>query len=844
MLVIFALIALACLTTPAAADFISAFLVTAAGLTGTAAVVGQAVVGLGLSLGLGYLARRTQPQQSTQVRGMSLSLRAEVNEPREILFGRVATGGSLKYWNTYGPNGNDYVQLWFVIADHECDALEQLYVDGKAVTLQSAISNSNVSGQPVAQYPGRMWVKFHSGAAGQTADADLVAKSGGAWPSAYRGAGLCSVRVTMRADPEVYKTGRPTFRFVVRGAKLYDARKDTTAGGSGSHRYVTPSTHEWTDNPWVASYHYRRGFFVEGQRLGGMNTSVLSLPIGTWAAAMNASDETVGLKGGGNEKRYRANATVAVSSDHRSVLREFISSSAGVEVDSGGYLKPYAGVAQSPVMTITDDDMIVDGEFVYTPKLSRSQLINAVFGSFHDPAQAYEPNALPPRISPDDEEADGGIQLSDHYALAYVTSGTQGQRICEILRRKGRFQRRLQMKLRSRFCVLEAGDWVTVSSERLGFEDLTFEVEQAAYGSDLTTTVVLKETSSSIYSWTAASDELDPTNPLPVPAGGATFTTVAGIAVANAVQPGGGGAQKPALLITWTPVTDATVVDLTLEYRKAGDTVAVSKPIIDPAAGIHVVFEGIQGGIEYEARLLPNTLPKRATVWTAWTSTGDSSDAEIVAAAGIAYAVPPETISLEMLALQVRRELALVTATAAVNNSVQSGLNEAVRQAQQTAQAALGAVLNNTMALRAIRATSGANAIAITETLAAVGGADALSAQWAVAIDVNGNVTGLVQLSGNLDYTQFSVIADRFAVAFPGVNGGAPLPVFSIVDLEGEPTTVISGTLIANAFKAGLVQADKVDAVFGSFGRMTAGFVGNAAGTSYWNLDTSDFQLG
>ena len=38
----------------------------------------------------------------------------------------------------------------------------------------------------------------------------------------------------------------------MRGAKLYDPRKDSTAGGSGTHRLAAPSTWEWSDCPALA----------------------------------------------------------------------------------------------------------------------------------------------------------------------------------------------------------------------------------------------------------------------------------------------------------------------------------------------------------------------------------------------------------------------------------------------------------------------------------------------------------------------------------------------------------------------------------------------------------------
>ncbi len=47
-------------------------------------------------------------------------------------------------------------------------------------------------------------------------------------------------------------TGGLQFTAKIRGRKLYDPRKDSTNGGSGSHRLATPSTWEWSDCPALA----------------------------------------------------------------------------------------------------------------------------------------------------------------------------------------------------------------------------------------------------------------------------------------------------------------------------------------------------------------------------------------------------------------------------------------------------------------------------------------------------------------------------------------------------------------------------------------------------------------
>ncbi len=238
---------------------------TGIGLTGIAATFGAAVINLGASIGLAYLARRLQASAANQSNSsVSLSLRLESNESRQIDFGRVASAGSLKYHNTYGRDGNNFVQLVFQLADHECDdnGLEAVYVDGKLVTLEAdtdhVYATGSVSGQMVTEFTDRMWIKYHNGAWDQDADSDLVAYDNPTespaqpWTTNERGRGVCYVRVTMYYDAAKYPNGLPSFLFVFRGIKLYDWRKDSTNGGSGAHRWGTESTYEWTNNPVVA----------------------------------------------------------------------------------------------------------------------------------------------------------------------------------------------------------------------------------------------------------------------------------------------------------------------------------------------------------------------------------------------------------------------------------------------------------------------------------------------------------------------------------------------------------------------------------------------------------------
>lgn len=825
------------------------FLVGAAGTALGIGTIGQALISAGASLGLAYLARRMtpEPRDNTRVRyGARLSLRMDPNDERDVALGRCASAGSLKYHNVYGPNGNDYVQLVYVLADHECDGLEEIWVDGKKCTFGSVVSAGAATGTTVTEYANLMWVAFHSGAPDQAADADLVARGGSRWTSTERGEGVCYVRVTLKYSQGKFPNGLPKLMFVFRGLKCYDIRKDSTAGGSGSHRWGTPSTYQWTDNPVVLAYNWRRGIYVGSERLAGMSTHPSMMPYAAWAAAANACDETVALKAGGTEKRYRAGGIVSTGSENREVLRDLLTAMAGAEIDTGGLVRPQPGVAQTSVMSISDDDLIADADVEIIPKLPRNDLCNAVFGSFHDPAQAWESVSLPPRISSVDEAEDGGIHLPKNYALDFVASGTQGQRIMEIMRRRERHQKRVRLRLRSKFAALEAGDWITWTSARYGIEAQAFEVVQATLNVDLSVTVSLRETSSTIYAWLPGADELDPTQPEEVPTGGSTFDEVQSVALTAVSIAGddGSNVSTPGLSITWTPIDDATVIALKLEFRRVGDTVALDRRIEDPASGSYIWADGVQGSTTYEARLLPIVLPSRPVSWSGWAQLSSQTPAQVVDASNSSESttVADGSITPAQLSAQTRFELGLTTALASVPGSIAEAIETARRAAENAAEAAIAATLDShdvdgrvRIVEREVMAGGLAQRVSLLETSDGSSRArlttleesrDAMSAQWAVMVDVGGNVIGMVTLDATRERSSFDVVADRFNVSLPGALGGGAVAVFQIAMVDDEPRVVLRGDMIADgAITARALSVSALSAITANIGDVTAGVV-------------------
>lgn len=825
-----------------------------AGAIGVGAV-GEFIIGAGLSLAMGAASRALAPKpNNNSTGGQRLSLRTEANGAREFAVGRAATAGTLIYFNTYGANGNDTLQLVFQLADHECDALEKVFVNGVEKAWNSGTG-------AVTDYAG-MTVQFYAGTYTQTADANLIAQSAGRWTSTERGRGICYVIVTMAYNQTLYPSGLPKFLFVIRGAKLYDIRKDSTAGGTGTHRWGTASTYEWTDNPVVIAYNYARGIWLNGQRMMGMNTPGSALEATRWIANANICDEAVTLAAGGTEPRYKANGVISSSSTHREVFGDLTRSCAGLFIETSGQLELRPGAARTAVVAITDDDLIDDAEIEINAKRPRSELINAVFGSFHDPAQQYEMVAIPPRLSPADEATDGNIRLEEHYALDLVTSQTQGQRILEIMRRRARQQRTVRLQLPAAFSGIEAGDWVSYTSTRYGWST-SFEVSSANVGADKTITISLNETSSSVYVWTTG-DELSATTGGTLPAGAATFTTIAGLAVATISIAGGTSEVRPGLQVTWTSITDPTVLAVEIEYRRQGDTVALTTRSEQPGSGSYTFINGVQGSTIYEVRARPVVLPLRTVAWTGWATTAASTASQVVTASSSSTTVivPANSVGPAELSPQARFELGLVTAVGDVQGSVAAQIAEALLVAQNAAQASTHAQINAynagasvTVETRTRQTALAALAEQITTALTTLNGHsasitqlfgsyDGIKAKYAITLSIDGYVTGYQSLSGDASGSTFGVLADHFYVAQPGVTGGAARQVFTIGNVAGVPTIGIAGNvLIDGSVTAQHIAVSTLSAIAANIGTLTAGKMLSTTGKTLIDLDNDRLRF-
>ena len=414
--------------------------------TGTLLAIGAGATILG-----GLLAPpRIPPENLTNAQGQLLTLTARRDAPRAILYGRAASGGDLIYQEALGT---DNVDLYTVIAvaGHECESIDRFDWNGEEITFSS--------NNAVGTFNDKMFLFEHLGAEDQAVDSTLDAAST-KWTSDHRLRGICYIVLKLVFDPDKFPQGFQQIRVFTKGRKIYDPRKDTNNGGSGTHRLDDRSTWEFSDNVALCIADYLRGIRManttstsyDGQVIAGMNiadgrgevtqTAIAAASDIDWAniaAQADICDEPVNLKAGGSENRYTCNGYVNPSNDHGTTLKSMATAMGGSVLNQGGKWRVFAAAPIAAVKSRGQDDII--GTLKYRSKKSISHRINSVRGTIADVANDYEVTPLPALVNSTFRTEDGGQEIWFETGIPFTTSNATGQRLMKIILERSRMEK-------------------------------------------------------------------------------------------------------------------------------------------------------------------------------------------------------------------------------------------------------------------------------------------------------------------------------------------------------------------------------------------------------------------
>jgi len=426
-------------------------------------------------------------------------------EPARIIYGTARTSGPVVYTNTAPtPGTNDNSTLWTVISlcQHEIEDITEIWLDGDQI-LSSAIDWGGTGGVTSGKYGpigGNQVTNFYRrlGTDTQTHVTEL-ATAFSDWTSAYDGKGIAYIvsafELGTATGEGVWAQGAPqNIRAVVKGKKVYDPRKDTTAGGSGTHRLADPSTWEWSDNPALCLADYlfdsRLGMGAEGVTYDDIDWDLV-------ADAADVCDVSVTIPGG-SEKRFTCNGALSTGETYAENIRQLLSAMSGQITWSGGKYRIRAAAYEAPTYTFTGDDVI--GDVQIQPERTRTQRYNKIRGTYIDPSSDYVATEfIPVENTSYRNTRDGGQILTQEIRLPFTNSEYMAQRIAFKQLNLNNQQLRCIVPFNWKAMKVAVGDRIQLSIEELSWSNKVFRVDGWSFSPDSGFNLTLQEDSSSSY---------------------------------------------------------------------------------------------------------------------------------------------------------------------------------------------------------------------------------------------------------------------------------------------------------------------------------------------------------
>lgn len=430
--------------------------------------------------------------------------------PRRIVYGTARVGGNI-VWRISEETG---VTQFAIVWAEKCSAVNAVFFDG--------INVAPDNNYPLGYFGGSVILENFTGTTGQQnlTDADLIALKPSYWDGFHFFSGCAYSYIYLRFNQTAFSNGFPAVTAEIEGRKLYDPRKDSTAGsilyansGVSSHRINDESTWQYSDNSVLCLLDY-----MLDNRLG-LGESIDLFDEQSLRDALDICDEGVLDSNNVARKRYTCNGSILANKSHRENIKQILSTMNGKLIYSNGkyYIKPYA--EETPHSQIVDESMIV-GAITYSAKQGRQDSYNRVKGKFNSLHDGYVYTDYPIQYSSVD--ADGltyddkdGETIVLEYNLPLTTNVEDAQRLARLVMLRSRMQATVTFVANMKALTYKVGDVIQFSNQLLGFTsglEKEFEITDYLIQNDteigITVQITGKEVVPEIYDW-QASDATD-----------------------------------------------------------------------------------------------------------------------------------------------------------------------------------------------------------------------------------------------------------------------------------------------------------------------------------------------
>jgi len=471
---------------PAAIGALALTLVTAAGLTGTTALIAANLLTIAIGVGLSYGASALlSPKNNPKPSDRKFLVKSSV-APRTRTYGRDLVTGAQVFSIA---KGGRYYRV-SALHDGEADAIEAYYVDDRTITLDGSGFATDTRYQ--YGFVSRLRVETRLGAPGQTHYANLTAAFPD-WDSAHVGQNCAHSLFTLRAVPlEAFSKYFPQaentqLKVLLRGAKIEDPRDDTTG---------------WTDNAALII----RDFLTADSGFR-MPAEFIDDEADAWREEADVCDEAVPLKAGGTEPRWRIGYTYGYDQRPADVMQALLAACNGkFTTGQSGGVRLWTGRWIAPEVTL-------GGATIESYQLSAGNdgmdTANTVRAVYASPAHKWVEQDADPWVNEADV-IDRGTIVADVPVYA-VQSHAQARRLMKQAANKLAPKWKGQLVCNLAALPVLSERFVTIQIDELGLE-FTAEVDAVEFrtdGGSIVTGLVIDFTSATAetFAWDAAAEE-------------------------------------------------------------------------------------------------------------------------------------------------------------------------------------------------------------------------------------------------------------------------------------------------------------------------------------------------
>lgn len=402
--------------------------------TGVALAIGMAATAAGALLtktpNMNFNAYKGQQERKQVLRAAAA--------PRTVVYGTTVASGVMVFAEEQpGEQEEDeLLHMALVVAGHPLDGIGDIWLgDDLVQTFEDYVT----------------W-EFHNNR--QTVD-PFMKKNCPSWKDDMIGKGIAWLRISFKFNAEKFPSGLPNVKMLKRGRRIYDPRSGQTV---------------FSDNAALVILDYFRTYLKRKDE---------NINWDQFKEAANICDEYVANADGSTEKRYRINGEFEVDEAPAKILDAMLQSCGGELTYVAGKHGLLVGAYYGPA-TMTLDESCIAGDIKIVPETSYKERTNTITGTFIDPKQNYVEADFPPVVVKEWVEKDGG-EITQDMDFRFVASEYQAQRLANIILRRKRVGRTIEIPCNMKGYKFRPGMYVKVTITQIGMKNVEMRVTKWSF---------------------------------------------------------------------------------------------------------------------------------------------------------------------------------------------------------------------------------------------------------------------------------------------------------------------------------------------------------------------------